>query len=574
MATGKALDGKPYAGNPHVAPSQRYGGTSRFDEGEVAPAATPRRGSLLYKEMTSAFCVFALMPLVLAASQLPAETVTTVCPKATDEALVNPGMGWVFYKYSNRIWAYGVNTPTEDTLDWFPGCSTMYLRLTWNDLEPEEGDYRWEMFDSYAQPWIAKGKKIALRVMTCSQVEEGTPEFVRKAGARGHWFKYPKETSGLDFPPRWEPVYDDPVFLEKLENFLAAMARRYDGDPNVAFIDVGSLGIYGEGNPRPDYPLTDDERKQAGTEATHLVTPPWKTRLTKMHVDLWRKHFRRSQLVALDGFDGGWNANSDGVMMMYCRENGLGFRDDSIFTFPPPSEEHPYRDWCHDNWARLFAPTAPVVVETCHYPYRAATGQWNESRYLECVEKYQASYLSIHDFPDEHLKRCRESIDKINRRLGYRFELREATYPESVAAGEKVEISSTWVNVGVSWSHAGAALTWSLVDRNGNCAWTCVDNSFDFKTLDPTIDGVEKPQTVRTPCRFGFTKRVPEPDNVVTWARNAGRKFPDVVEMLKPGEYTLCVSVGSRQGTPEIALPMKGQIGATRRYAIGKIAVR
>ena len=38
MATGKALDGKPYAGNPHV----------RFDEGEVAPAAKPRRGSLLY----------------------------------------------------------------------------------------------------------------------------------------------------------------------------------------------------------------------------------------------------------------------------------------------------------------------------------------------------------------------------------------------------------------------------------------------------------------------------------------------------------------------------------------------
>ena len=42
MATGKALDGKPYAGNPHV----------RLDEGDVAPAATPRRGSLLYKTTT------------------------------------------------------------------------------------------------------------------------------------------------------------------------------------------------------------------------------------------------------------------------------------------------------------------------------------------------------------------------------------------------------------------------------------------------------------------------------------------------------------------------------------------
>jgi len=41
MTTGKALNGKPYAGNPHA----------RFDEGEFAPAATPRRGSLLYMGM-------------------------------------------------------------------------------------------------------------------------------------------------------------------------------------------------------------------------------------------------------------------------------------------------------------------------------------------------------------------------------------------------------------------------------------------------------------------------------------------------------------------------------------------
>ncbi|MBI4327599.1 MAG: hypothetical protein HY674_20400 [Chloroflexi bacterium] len=30
--------------------------------------------------------------------------------------------------------------------------------------------------------------------------------------------------------------------------FLAAMARRYDGNPNVAFIDVGSFGMWGEGH--------------------------------------------------------------------------------------------------------------------------------------------------------------------------------------------------------------------------------------------------------------------------------------------------------------------------------------
>ena len=53
MATGKALNGKPYAGNPHV----------RFDEGEVASAATPRRGSLLYMKRVVSRVMFLAMAL-------------------------------------------------------------------------------------------------------------------------------------------------------------------------------------------------------------------------------------------------------------------------------------------------------------------------------------------------------------------------------------------------------------------------------------------------------------------------------------------------------------------------------
>ena len=71
MTTGKALNGKPYAGNPHVAPSQRYGGTSRFDEGEVAPAATPRRGSLLYNVKFYVVAITAVIALSAAAETLP-----------------------------------------------------------------------------------------------------------------------------------------------------------------------------------------------------------------------------------------------------------------------------------------------------------------------------------------------------------------------------------------------------------------------------------------------------------------------------------------------------------------------
>jgi hypothetical protein len=41
--------------------------------------------------------------------------------------------------------------------------------------------------------------------------------------------------------------------------------------------------------------------------------------------------------------------------------------------------------------------------------------------------------------------------------------------------------------------------------------------------------------------------------------------------MLAPGEYTLCVSVGDRQGTPVIALPLS--VGFDRRYPVGKVKV-
>ena len=63
MATGKALDGNPHAGNPHVW----------FDEGEVASVATPRRGSLLYKKRSCLKGVAAVC-LVLLADVATAET--------------------------------------------------------------------------------------------------------------------------------------------------------------------------------------------------------------------------------------------------------------------------------------------------------------------------------------------------------------------------------------------------------------------------------------------------------------------------------------------------------------------
>ena len=115
------------------------------------------------------------MVILLAGSLSAAEPVRVVVrPGDNGTALVNPGMGWVFHHYDNGLRNYGANLAPADTVDEFPGASTVIA-----------------------------------------------------------------------------PDYDDPIFLEKLEHFLAAAGARYDGNPELAFIDVGTLGAWGEGHTVP-----------------------------------------------------------------------------------------------------------------------------------------------------------------------------------------------------------------------------------------------------------------------------------------------------------------------------------
>ena len=483
----------------------------------------------------------------------------TVRPADTGEALVNPDMGLVFYHMAGRMWAYGANTPHGDTLDWFPGTSTVYFRFLWSEIEPNEGDYRWDMIDSVAQNWIAKGKKIAFRVICCNQTTNACPDYVREAGAKGIWFNYKAHVEkGKKFPARWEPVYDDPIFLAKYEKFLRAFADRYDGDPNVAFVDVGSIGMYGEGH-------TGDTSKLSREETDRLV---------RLHLQLHRRILPKTLLIISDDVAGSGGQEPEAPLMKLARELGIGYRDDSIFCMGP--EPRPTYNvegsWAHSHWARNFAPETPVVIENGHWTMCEQRGRWVTDRLLPCIEKHQASYLSIHAFPEPFFQATKDVWSQINRRLGYRFQLREAVYPETVRAGEPVTVRSTWVNAGVSWLHADARLTWSLVDDAGAVQWSVTDPAFNFRRLDPTLGGVEKPVTLESNCRFGRTVPVLEPDPVVTAARTAGMDPGTSYPMLKPGVYALCVSVGSKQGTPEIALPLAH--GRNRRYPVGQIEVR
>ena len=458
---------------------------------------------------------------------LSAQETVTVRPADNGRALINPGMGWTMHFYSNVPMNYGSQLEASDALAWFPGCSTVYLRVPWAYVEPEEGVFNWAILDTPAQRWIARGGKVAFRI-TCSEnwLRFATPEWVKQAGAKGVYWDYGKgvSTNGAF----WDPDFVDPVFLAKLEKFLQAMAARYDGNPHVAFVDIGSYGLWGEGH----------------TGASSRVPQEKMDQDVKRHIDLHVKCFPRTLLCLSDDVSGPSNRSGNYPLLDYARSRGVTLRDDSILVQPPPNS------WYHDDQAQRYWPTLPVILEHEHYGSSVQRKAWDPALLLKSVEDYHASYLSIHWWPQAFLENNRAVVDQINLRLGYRIQLREMTLPRTAKVGDWLDVSWTWANAGVAPCYGGGFPALTLKDGKGGLVAVLADEGFDVKRLPVGTPGGAAQITRASRFRAGF-----------------------VAPTTRPGEVDVFVSVGLRDGTPQIALPMMDDDGE-RRYKVGRLVLR
>jgi hypothetical protein len=360
-----------------------------------------------------------------------------------------------------------------------------------------------------------------------------TPKWVQDSGAQGIEFEFgqgPKSGG-----PLWDPEYLDPVFLEKLDHFLAAMARRYDGNPNIAFIDIGSFGMWGEGHTGFSSRLN---------EAQTLA-------VVKQHIDLHVKHFQHTLLCISDDVAGPSKPGRHFPEMDYALSKGVTMRDDSILVQPPPNS------WYHAEMAQEFWPRLPVILEHEHYGGSKQRGAWSGDLLLKSVEDYHASYMSIHWWPREELNENRETVGRINRRLGYRIQLKEISWPAEVKLGEPFTVETAWANTGVAPLYAGGFWSFTLKDDKGGIVSAQMDESFDLRNLN--VGPPDQAPIKKIQSRFTIAMRLLDP---------RGAHAPPT----KPGTYDVFVSVGQRDGTPLIALPLRGQDGQ-RRYNLGQIRV-
>ena len=335
-----------------------------------------------------------------------------VYPKESKAYLLNPGKGWIIYA------SFANASPSA-----WEKASVGYARFNWKDIHTADHTFDWQRIDSMRAECVQRGKRFAFGIMpVCVNAKDSyasMPLWVVDAGARHYVATGTKDCQ--------VPVWDDPVFIEKMAQLVTALTERYNGDPAIEFIDCRTFGNWGEwhlgglgGNDPGDTIKRQFIDQWAGFDQTHIVVP----------------------------ISGG-TGMSPGGYGVYARDTyQFGAREDS-------SEHRPRWQTCVS-----FLNRGPAVAEWS-FPYeQIKKGQgwtreiWQDDMLPGQIEGSRYSYQPLGEWngtnADTFLSEKGPLVDEWQNKMGYWFKLTEASYPHDLANGTTGRLSFKMRNDGVA----------------------------------------------------------------------------------------------------------------------------
>ena len=370
--------------------------------------------------MKTAFGILAMATFVAAEARSAPPVEVVVRPEAAPGPLDNPLKGWCPYTDAKAI-----QQP----------YSMVYMYASWKELEPTRGKYEFDRWEkrAWAVP-AAQGKHVVFRVYAdYPSKPSGVPDWLKAEGVK--FTKYDDHGGGQS------PDYDDPKLVAGLERLIEAMGRRYDGDPRVAFVQLGLLGFWGEWHTYPRLDLSP------GAETERRV------------IDAYHAAFPHKLLMAR-------TANRDAG-----RRPWLGYHDD---MFPEDTDNG--QDWSFlavirkakrdDNWKR--AAMGGEMVPN-------AASKWlgeGYARTREMIDRSHASWVGPYcPALEDDTPESRSRSEALVRRLGYQFRLEEVRHPARIREGETLRVAIRGMNEGVAPFYYPWALKLALIGEEGKVVW-------------------------------------------------------------------------------------------------------
>jgi hypothetical protein len=134
------------------------------------------------------------------------------------------------------LFVFGAISGAALTHEYASGGNPHY---NWADLEPREGVYNWAGLDKALSNAKSAGRTMIVRIFTNrSSAMQASPSWFFSTWGVGYY--YPAGTTHKS-PVAWDAVYQ-----QKFGNFLKAFGQRYNGHPQIEFIQIAGVGVYGE----------------------------------------------------------------------------------------------------------------------------------------------------------------------------------------------------------------------------------------------------------------------------------------------------------------------------------------
>jgi hypothetical protein len=154
---------------------------------------------------------------------------TTYYYNSTEEALQNPLMGFA---------------PSADYIEAVGDNMLVYVDITWREWEPEEGVFNITKVteENYLERWRSLGKRVVLRFLCDVPGEKSHMDIP-------DWL-YEKTGDGTSYDTEYgkgySPNYNNLEFIRAHESAIQALGDAFGQDSFVCYVELGSLGHWGE----------------------------------------------------------------------------------------------------------------------------------------------------------------------------------------------------------------------------------------------------------------------------------------------------------------------------------------
>ncbi len=393
-----------------------------------------------------------LAPLLQSASPAAA---ATVHPAGVSTYLPNPGIGFQAM--------HDLASPVLPE-------TVAYRRpqYGWDAQNPAEGIYDFTAVDADLATAVSLGKQFSFRIYTMRGETFGGHKVPAWVVAKGAVIQ-----SG-------QPRYSNCVYQQYWADFVEQMRLRYDGDPDIAYIDISGYGNFNEWSWQTQTEWDDDfanpttldgmARKRladmflggSGTITCSLSGGGTQS------VSYSYPGFQQTQLVMP------YAGIQQSTRYVASRRADVGFREDCLGS-PEHTDDMLVKvgDVIDGVW-----PNAPVVYELC--------GEEDLAAATDVLETTHGS--AVHENGGDNV--VAELYDLL-RFAGYRFALDEATFPDASFPTGSLAVDLTWNNLGLAPAYARMGQDFEarfyLLEGDGDVAasWVLASDPNDWMPADP-----------------------------------------------------------------------------------------